>query len=209
MEYHVNRFTRPALLDQHIGDEALLRALNLFYQRLAGTFMSGGGWGFEAAFSYTDLDFRDTRSGTGPATLLTDRFALNGVLPPRPRYRGTFNGPGTVIGATPGRTVTDETSTFRSDHHLDGQMFGFRFGPFIEWNFSRRFSVAFSGGLSLAPALLDYQFEEEIALDSGHTGPRAARQARPTCSTATTLAACSISKSLNSGAFTRVRSMKP
>ena len=174
IEYHViDSPDLPSSISTS-GDEPYY-GLELVYQRLAGTFMSGGGWGFEAAFSYTDLDFRDTRSGIGSATLLTDRFALNGILPPRPPYRGTFNGPGPVIGATPDRTVTTETSTFRSDHHLDGQMFGFRFGPFIEWNFNRRFSVAFSGGLSLAPALLDYQFEEEIALESGRT--RSARGA--------------------------------
>src|SRR5687768_12119511 len=37
--------------------------LELVYQRLAGTFMSGGGWGFEAAFSYHDIDIQDERSG--------------------------------------------------------------------------------------------------------------------------------------------------
>jgi len=176
IEYHVIDLPRLPSSISTSGDEPYY-GLELVYQRLAGTFMSGGGWGFEAAFSYTDLDFRDTRSGIGPATLLTDRFALNGVLPPRPPYRGTFNGPGSVIGATPGRTVTDETGAFRSENHLDGPMFGFRFGPFIEWNFNRRFSVVLSGGLSLAPALLDYEFEEDVVLESGLT-----RSARGTTS---------------------------
>lgn len=141
--------------------------LELVYQRLGGTFMSGGGWGFEGAFSYHDLDIRAQRSGVGSGTLLTDTFALNGVLPPNPPYRGTFNGPGPLIGGTPTRVVTDETASFATDNHLEGQMFGFRFGPFIEWNFNRRFSVAFSGGLALAPALIDYEFDETVAVDSG------------------------------------------
>jgi hypothetical protein len=143
--------------------------LELVYQRLAGTFMSGGGWGFEAAFTYHEIDIRGGRRGSGAGNFITDRFPLNGVLPPGHPYRGTFEGPGPVIGDTPTRTVTSDGVSFATDNHLQGQMFGFRFGPFIEWNFNRRVSVALSGGLALAPALIDYDFEEEIVTDSGVT----------------------------------------
>jgi hypothetical protein len=168
IEYH--KIDSPILpLSTSTSSDDAYYGLELVYQRLAGTFMSGGGWGFEAAFSYHDIDLQDERSGSGPGTLLTDRFPGNGIEWPNPRYRGTFNGPGPVIGATPTRTITGETVSFASDHHLQGQMFGFRFGPFIEWNFNRRFSVAISGGLALAPALIDYDFEETLATESGRT----------------------------------------
>lgn len=137
--------------------------LELVYQRLAGTFMSGGGWGFEAAFSYQDIDIQDKRSAFGPGRVIMDSFVLNGILPPNAPYRGKFNGPGPVISDIPIRDIGIDNVSLASDHHLQGQMFGFRFGPFIEWNFSRRFSVALSGGLSLAPALIDYEFEESIS----------------------------------------------
>lgn len=168
IEYHkIDSPTLPSSISTS-SDDAYL-GMELVYQRLAGTFMSGGGWGFEAAFSYHDIDIQDERSGAGAGTLLTDIFGLNGIVPPNAPYGGTFNGPGPVIGDTPSRTGTGETVSFASDHHLQGQMFGFRFGPFVEWNFNRRFSVALSGGLALAPALIDYDFEETVAVDSGFT----------------------------------------
>ena len=168
IEYHkIESDILPTSISKS-SDEAYY-GMELGYQRLAGTFMSGGGCGFEGAFSYHDIEISAERSGVGPGTLITDTFPLNGVTPPRPRYRGTFNGPGALLGGTPSRMISDETATFDTDNQLQGQFFGFRFGPFIEWNFNRRFSVALSGGLALAPALLDYDFDETIALEGGRT----------------------------------------
>jgi len=166
IEYHkIDSSILPSSISKSSDDPSY--GLELVYQRLAGTFGSGGGWGFEGAFSYHDLDIRDQRSRTGSGTLLSDSFSLNGVAPPNARYRGTVNGPGPLLSDTPTRSITGETVSFASDHHLHGQMFGFRFGPFIEWNFNRRLSVALSGGLALAPALLDYDFEETVTTESG------------------------------------------
>jgi hypothetical protein len=149
------------------SDEAYY-GMELVYQRLAATFGSGGGWGFEGAFSYSDFELGGSQAGSGTGTLLTDSFALNGVLPPQAPYHGSFEGPGALLDDTPTRTIgAAETVTFASDHRVSGQLFGFRFGPFIEWNFSRAFSVALSGGIALAPALIDYEFSEDITLQSG------------------------------------------
>jgi hypothetical protein len=143
--------------------------LELVYERLLGRFFSRGIWGFEAGFSYTDLDLNADRSGAGGASLITDSFALNGVLPPNAPYHGTFNGPGPLLGDTPARTLGTDTLTFASQHRLSGHLFGFRFGPLVEWNFSRAFSVALSGGIALAPAMIDYDFSEAITLQGGQT----------------------------------------
>jgi hypothetical protein len=150
------------------ADEAQY-GLELTYQRLLGRFFSRGVWGFEGAFTYTDLDLHSERSPAGAASLITDSFPLNGALPPNAPYHGTFNGPGPLLGDTPTRTVATDTQTFASEHRLSGHLFGFRFGPVVEWNFSRAFSVALSGGIALAPAMIDYDFSESITLQGGQT----------------------------------------
>jgi hypothetical protein len=149
------------------ADEAQY-GLDLTYQRLLGRFFERGVWGFEAGFNYTDLDLRADRA-PGGASLMTDSFALNGVLPPNAPYHGTFNGPGPLLGDTPTRTLSTDPVALTSDHRLSGPLFGFRFGPVAEWNFSRAFSIALSAGIALAPAIIDYDFTESITLQGGQT----------------------------------------
>jgi hypothetical protein len=168
IEFHrVDSAVLPSTLSKS-SDEAYY-GMELVYQRLLGTFGSGGGWGFEGAFSYSDFELQEKRSATGPGTLLIDAYFLNGVLPPNAPYRGSFQGPGPLLGATPSRTITDETVSVANDHRLEGLLFGFRIGPFIEWNFSRAFSVSLSGGIALSPAMIDYEFSESVSLESGRS----------------------------------------
>jgi hypothetical protein len=154
--------------EKESSDEAQY-GLEFTYQRLLGRFFSRGVWGFEGAFSYTDLDLQSDRSPAAGTSLITDSFPLNGVLPPNAPYHGTLNGPGPLLGDTPARTVGTDTQTFASEHQLSGHFFGFRFGPVVEWNFSRAFSVALSGGIALAPAIINYDFKEAIALQGGQS----------------------------------------
>lgn len=130
----------------------------LTYQRVIRTVGNSGLGGLEAAFSFTDLDLESRANGAGPSTLITDRFALNGVVPPGPGYNGTFTGPGALLGDIPTRTTAPATST--SQESLSGEIYGFRLGPFLEWEMGPRLSVALSAGLSLAPTRIDYDFSE-------------------------------------------------
>ncbi|MGA2242809.1 MAG: hypothetical protein ABSH11_12360 [Verrucomicrobiota bacterium] len=141
--------------------------LELTYQRVLGPlpFLSSVRWGLEAGFGYTDLDLRNNRSGTVPVT--TDTFPLNGVLPPGAGYNGTFQGPGALLGDTPTRTTTSATLT--SNQKLSGQMFSIRLGPFAEWNFTPKLSLAASVGLTLAPTTVNYDFSETVSLAGGGT----------------------------------------
>jgi hypothetical protein len=137
----------------------------LIYQRVIGRlpFLSSGRWGLEAGFGFTELDLRDNRSGTMSVT--TDTYQLNGVLPPSAGYNGTFVGPGALLGDTPTRTT--EFAALTSHQKLSGQMFSLRLGPFAEWTFTPKLSLAASVGLTLAPTMVDYDFSETVALASG------------------------------------------
>ncbi|HUS37002.1 MAG TPA: hypothetical protein VM680_16780 [Verrucomicrobiae bacterium] len=139
--------------DNDITDDPQL-GLELIYQRFIGSFSSAGHWGLEAGFGYTDLDLR--ASNAAGRTMITDSFALNGVLPPAAGYNGTFAGPGPVISDTPTRTV----ETLTGGEELTGQMFSIRLGPFVEWNFTPQLSLSGSAGITLAPASFDYDFSE-------------------------------------------------
>lgn len=145
--------------------------VELIYQRVLGHIGSGSSihWGVEAGFSYTDLDLRDNRSATGPVTVTTDSFPLNGVIPPSAGYNGTFQGPGALLGDTPTRTTAASTANLTSHQKLSGQLYGIRLGPFAEWNFTPQLSLAASVGLTLAPSAVDYDFSETITLAGGGT----------------------------------------
>ena len=133
------------------------------YQRVIGNlpFLSGD-WGLEAGFGFTELDLKENLSGTVPVT--TDAYLLAG-LPPGPGYNGTFQGPGALLGDTPTRSATSATMT--GYRKLSGELFSLRVGPFAEWNFSDKFSLAASVGLTLAPAMVDYDFSESATLAGG------------------------------------------
>jgi hypothetical protein len=139
----------------------------LTYQRVIGhlPFQASGRWGLEAGFGFTDLDLRNNRSGTAPVT--TDTFPLNGVLPPGAGYNGTYVGPGALLGDTPTRTF--DIAALTSHQKLSGQLYSIRLGPFAEWNFTPKLSLAASVGLTLAPASVDYDFSETTTQAGGRT----------------------------------------
>lgn len=144
--------------DPHYGFE-------IVYQRVLGdlTTESPGIWGFQAGFSYTDLDLRGRSPGSAPVTI--DNYPLNGVLPPLAGYSGTFAGPGALLGDTPVRTLG--SASLFSDQKLSGDLFAFRLGPFVEWNLTPKLSLSASAGLTVAPTKLDYDFSETATLASG------------------------------------------
>lgn len=141
--------------------------VEFIYQRVLGNLPAKmpGCWGLELGFGYTDLDLRNHRNGTVPVT--TDTYPLNGVLPPGAGYNGTFTGPGTLLGDTPIRTLGSAALT--SNQKLSGSLFSLRLGPFAEWHFTEKLSLAASAGFTLAPTRLDYDFSETVSLAGGGT----------------------------------------
>lgn len=139
----------------------------LVYQRVISNLplLPSGRWGFEIGFGLTDINLKDNRSGTVP--VITDTYALNGALPPSAGYNGTFSGPGALLGDTPTRTLGSAALT--SNQKLSGQLFSIRLGPFAEWNLTSELSLAASVGLTLAPAIIDYDFSETGSLPGGGT----------------------------------------
>ena len=176
MEFHSAQSSSSSLRNHDNVTDDPQYGLELTYQRVIGhLFGESGHWGIEAGFGYTDIDLQDNRSGTALTTVTTDAYQLNGVLPPGAGYNGTFAGPGALLGDTPTRSTASFLTPQTSKQRLTGQLFTIRVGPFAEWNFTPKLSLAGSVGLTLAPAAIDYDFSETtqtsggLVMTSGHS----------------------------------------
>lgn len=122
-------------------------------------------YGFALAFGYTDLNLSQGGSVTAPVALTTDTYAIGAVIPPAPPFQGTVPGPGTVIPDSPTTRVTAATpATATVGNEVDGSLYGFTAGPFLEIPFSERLIAEV--GVGMAAALVDrsYTFSESVAI---------------------------------------------
>lgn len=164
--FHSDQLATVPLEAEQDSDD-IRPGIEVIYQRVFGKFFLGGHWGFEGSIGYTDLDIEDNSSANGVLTHITDTYDLNGVVPPTAPYNGTFDGPGPILSTIPTRTTPTEAAFTTSHQQLSGYVIGVRLGPFFEWNLGKRFAVAFSGGLVLAPTKIDYEFSETTSVSGG------------------------------------------
>jgi hypothetical protein len=119
-------------------------------------------WGVEAGTGYGSLAFSARGQLTGDAVQISDAYALNGVVPPAAPYRGSFEGPGVLIGDSPARTISTlpgGTTTF-GNWRINARLYGLRLGPYIEVPCSDRIHCSISAGAALALVDSDFIFEE-------------------------------------------------
>jgi hypothetical protein len=139
--------------------------------------------GIEGSFSVgaLGLDSRNTMAGT--VTRVSDRYLLGSVIPPRPPYSGSFQGPVPPNPPTPlistniiSHTTTTETATSHQESSLDGTYWGFRLGPYIEvpWP-GYRFSFGGGFGLSMVQVDARFSYREEFTI-TGLGGPPQPRE---------------------------------
>jgi hypothetical protein len=134
-----------------------------------------GRWyfGAEAALGYTRLSVKDSRRLTATVNRITDTFIVpDGVTLPPPGYQGTYEGPGAVIEAEPGRqttVVTSSQNTIIGERELEANIFGLRLGPYAELPLNEKFSFIFSGGLYLAVGQSRFSFYETVTVDGTGT----------------------------------------
>lgn len=156
--------------DDQNGDPQ--HGIELTFNRQLGT-LGKSPWGVELAFNFMDLTVRDNSAVRGPATVISDAFALDGVTPPLPPYAGTFSGPGALLGDSPSRTVATvaDAALISGSRNLSASVFGWRVGPYLQLPLDRYFSFSVSGGL--AAALVDSDFDFHNSVSIGAAGPLA------------------------------------
>lgn len=103
---------------------------------------------FTAHFSLAGLSGRASSAMTNSLVSVSDRFALNGVIPPSAPFSGSFAGPGPLIGNRPSSRdfilTPDGDSAYRFAHDTD--LYSLALGTEIHWMPTGSFGLGFGFG---------------------------------------------------------------
>ena len=161
----LNSYSSPAEASIEADTDVPSFGFELGYSRELGQ-IARARWGLEVVFGCSNFDFEQRGTLVGDALRVTDAYDLGGVMVPQAPYRGTFEGPGPLIGDTPTRT----TSTIPEGSIIDGYwrseaaLYGFRLGPYIQIPLTPRLGMIASGGFVGALVDADFSFRETITL---------------------------------------------
>jgi hypothetical protein len=128
-------------------------------------------YGIEGAVNWMPIAFGG--SGVYNLTLArtTDTYGyFNGTTPPSATlpYQGSFGGPGFVIQTAHSSVVTPLGSgTLRVNQDFDGNLWGARLGPYLEYPVTDKFSFHLSGGLAVGLLAADASWSETLTQAGG------------------------------------------
>jgi hypothetical protein len=132
-----------------------------------------GQWGVKIAVGYTYVDVRDQNPMSANVETITDKYPLNGVVPPVAPYSGSFSGPGPVIGSRPisrSTSVVPNGAVITGDHNVDASLFDLRLGPSFNIPLCNRFSLQAGGGLAVGLVYSHFTFTENSAAAPAASG---------------------------------------
>lgn len=149
------------------------QGVELAYRRQFADFASGGAegeiktstnLGVRAAFSYNRVDSSESSIQPYYSTVLTDTYALGGVIPPPAPYSGPFAGPGPLLSDTPARATTVAAATITGSSSLEANVYQIKVGPYVELEVAERVSLALTGGITIAPIDSEYSYSQTAAV---------------------------------------------
>ena len=120
-------------------------------------------WGLDGTFGFTDVTFEDQRTLTGNVNVVTDTYALNGIVPPLAPYaQPSPAGPGAIISDTPSRVTGTlvNGATISGSRELDAQLFGFKLGPYLDIPLNDYWALNLRGGLALVEVNSEFTYHE-------------------------------------------------
>jgi hypothetical protein len=140
------------------GDDPQL-GCELTYNRFLGAW-GDARYGLEVAANYLNLSMHASGTFAGSATRVTDAYPFTpGTTPPYATppdtvpgpYQGSYEGPGFVIGGTPvsSSTVIVPGATVTDKRRFDGDLWGFRLGPYLEIPLDDPVNLSLSAGLAV------------------------------------------------------------
>ncbi|MBX3748363.1 MAG: hypothetical protein KF833_23910 [Verrucomicrobiae bacterium] len=158
--------------DPHYGFEiAYDRVLTRFPLGRTGTVHAG----LRGAFGTAFLDIRHQATVSGMTTGIRDSYDLSGLpLIPNAPYLGGAPEPGgplpLLIPDAPFDRQTVETpATATQRLQIDGELYGFKLGPFLEIPLGRSASFQIQGGLLSVLADTEFTFGESLGTGGGTT----------------------------------------
>ncbi len=127
-------------------------------------------FGIELGYSYSSFSEGVDARAFGAASYSTAAYNYGGIILPVPPYAGTLAGPGPLIQLNPdtastttdlpGTTVTTLQGSLKSTFHE------MRFGPMLEVDLSRKFTVGVGAGYSSVYADAELNYEQAVAFGS-------------------------------------------
>lgn len=162
--------------------DTVLPGLELTYEEVLGrwnlTERRRVNLGMLVSFGWTRLGQNDSAALAGPVNVTTDRYLTGGVLPPLAPYSGSFGTAGPLLPDAPvQRDNAALAATGSVNNQLEGSLYGFSVGPFIEVPLTDRFSVSFGGGVGVLYADTTYTFSESVVVPGVVTANRTGRAA--------------------------------
>lgn len=135
-------------------------------------------YGLEAAINYMPVDFSSSASYSTKfgVTHITDIYSYTpGTTPPGYEvpgelpYQGTFQGPNFLLNVPPVSSVSTmlSSATFLIQQKFNGNLWGFRLGPYLELPLSEHWSAHLSGGLAVGLLDADVSWQETFAMPGG------------------------------------------
>jgi len=157
-------------------DDDFCPGAEITYQRVIGGDYDWR-WGLETALNYMDVSVRDSGSVSASVARRSDAYPLPLLEgggyenPPPAPYQGRYElqpEGNPVIGATP---VSSSTFTVMASasgsRRFEADVFGLRFGPFLEVPLGADFYLNISGGLSVVNVHSDFEFNDAVAIVNG------------------------------------------
>jgi hypothetical protein len=135
--------------------------------------------GLELAGNWMNLSMSDNRTLSAAVTRTSYPFPFEpGTTPPiatpSEPYQGSAEGPGFVIGATPGEpttTVVPGGASIVGSRKFDANLWGLRFGPWLEWPVNPKWKFSFSGGLAGEYVDSDVSWTETVLIGGASSEP--------------------------------------
>ena len=124
--------------------------------------------GLEGAFGYTYMSVHDSGTQYADVTRLNDTYEYGGFPGQPPEaYTGRYDMPGAVVHDSPTSRTTDvlpNAATITGSRDFSANLYGFRFGPYLEIPLSRSIAFTLSGGFALVYVESDLSFNETVTI---------------------------------------------
>ena len=135
--------------------------------------------GFELAANFLNLSMNDSRTLSAGVSRTSYPFPFApGTTPPSATpgapYQGSFEGPGFVIGDTPGEPTTAIVpggATIEGHRKFDANLWGFRMGPSLEYPVNQYLKFGLSGGFAGALVDAEASWSETITIEGTSSAP--------------------------------------
>jgi len=131
-------------------------------------------YGIEGAANFMPVSFGGSGTYNLALRSITDTYGYTaGTTPPSANlpYQGSFEGPGFLLNIPrTGRTTQLGNATFQVQQDFDGDLWGFRVGPYLEYAPSPKWSLYLSGGLAVGIMTADASWKETLTLPGGGPG---------------------------------------